>query len=79
MASQIVNLLERRAEKSNDEAVAEYVPLADGGIAIVAYLDGTEAVWEFDREQTEMIIRALTLAFVTRKPVRIVQPFRSAA
>jgi len=76
--SAVVQILERR-KPERDEAFAEYVPLANGGISITTEIDGTEYVWEFDRAQTEIVIRALTLAFVTRKTVRIVQPLRSAA
>jgi hypothetical protein len=79
--SQVVNLAsERKARRSHDEAVAEYIPLANGGIAVVMPLEGIEYVWEFDREQTEILIRALTLAFVAREAVKVVQPLvRSAA
>lgn len=78
MGSAVVKILERR-KQDRDETFAECVPLANGGIAINMEIDGTDCVWEFDRAQTEILIRALTLVFVTRKPVKIVQPFRSAA
>jgi len=78
MGSAVVKIQERRKSEQN-ELFAEYVPLANGGISIVAEIDGIECVWELDKTQTETVIRALTLAFVTRKSVRIVQPLRSAA
>jgi hypothetical protein len=79
MGSAVVVKLSERRKPSTDEPIAECVPLANGGIAIITELDGTECVWELDRGQAEIMIRALTLALVTRKKVRIVQPLCSAA
>jgi hypothetical protein len=78
MGSAVVRIQERRKSEQS-ELFAEYVPLANGGVSIISEIDGTECVWELDKAQTEIVIRALTLAFVTRKPVRIVQPLCSAA
>ena len=80
--SQVVNFTsEREARRSNEKAVVvEYVPLADGGIAMIAIVEEAEYVWEFNRNQAEILIKAMTLAFVSRKAVKVVQPAsRSAA
>lgn len=80
MRPRVVDLLERRAGNLNDEAVAEVLPLLDGGIAVVTEMDGEEVVWEFDQDQAAIFIKALVLAYKSRQSVKIVQPlFRSAA
>jgi hypothetical protein len=78
--SQVVDLAsERKARRSSEEAFADILPLANGGIAVVTKMDETDFVWELDHAQTEIFIQALRLALKTRQSVKILQPPRKLA